>query len=354
VKFLFYILLYILVFIITYVGVERFYRSSVQRKLLDIPNERSSHTTPTVRGGGLIIVLVCLTAYTLYTVFVTDNFQLSYLIGASLIALISWLDDLYNISFGWRFLVHALSASIIILTLGHFQATYIPLFGKINFGAAGAVLTFLWIVWMTNAYNFMDGIDGIAGMQAVTAGIGWLVIGNLLGVSSTGFYGGVIAFSSLGFLIHNWQPAKIFMGDVGSAFLGYSFAVMPILLIQELVENTFNQLLLPVIAVFLVWIFVFDTIFTFMRRIFNGEKVWEAHRGHVYQRLVIEGFSHRTITILYGLFSALIALTTSLWLINKGVWEIVLILIISFETIALLFYLQFIQRRKHRFNQEND
>ena len=353
-KFLFYILLYILVFIMTYIGVEIFYRWSLQRKLLDIPNERSSHTSPTVRGGGLIIVLICLTAYTLYTFFVTDNFQWSYLIGASLIALISWLDDLYTISFGWRFLVHALSASIVIFTLGHFQTIYVPFYGIINFGSVGAVITFLWIVWMTNAYNFMDGIDGIAGMQAVTAGIGWLAIGNLLGMSSTGFYGGVIAFSSLGFLIHNWQPAKIFMGDVGSAFLGYSFAVLPFLSIQEWNENVINKLYLPIITVLLVWLFVFDTIFTFMRRIFNGEKVWEAHRGHIYQRLVIEGFSHRSTTILYGLFSALIALTTCLWLINKDVWEIVLIFIISFQTLALLFCLQFFQKGRYELNQNND
>ena len=343
-KFLSYILLYILVFIITYVGVERFYRWSLGRKLLDIPNERSSHSKPTVRGGGLIIVLICLTAYTLHTAFITGDFQWSYLAGASLIALISWLDDLYNISFGWRFLVHALSASIVVLTLGHFQVIYVPFFGIINFGAAGAMLTFLWIVWMTNAYNFMDGIDGIAGMQAVTAGIGWLAIGNLLGATSTSFYGGVIAFSSLGFLIHNWQPAKIFMGDVGSAFLGYSFAVLPFLASQESGENTSNQTLLPIIAVFLVWLFVFDTIFTFVRRIFRGEKVWEAHRGHVYQKLVIEGFSHQAVTVVYGLFSALIALTTGLWFINKGVWELALIFIICFQTLALLFYLQFIQK----------
>jgi UDP-N-acetylmuramyl pentapeptide phosphotransferase/UDP-N-acetylglucosamine-1-phosphate transferase len=207
---------------------------------------------------------------------------------------------------------------------------------------------------MTNAYNFMDGIDGIAGMQAVTAGIGWLAIGNLLGMSSTGFYGGVIAFSSLGFLIHNWQPAKIFMGDVGSAFLGYSFAVLPFLSIQEWNENVINKLYLPIITVLLVWLFVFDTIFTFMRRIFNGEKVWEAHRGHIYQRLVIEGFSHRSTTILYGLFSALIALTTCLWLINKDVWEIVLIFIISFQTLALLFCLQFFQKGRYELNQNND
>jgi UDP-N-acetylmuramyl pentapeptide phosphotransferase/UDP-N-acetylglucosamine-1-phosphate transferase len=330
---------------VTFIGVEIFYRWSLQRKFLDIPNERSSHTTPTVRGGGLIIVLICLTAYTLYTFFVTDNFQWSYLVGASLVALISWLDDLNTISSGWRFLVHALSAAIVILTLGHFQMFYLPFFGKINFGAAGAVVTFFWIVWMTNAYNFMDGIDGIAGMQAVTAGIGWLAVGNLLGVPSMSFYGGVVAFSSLGFLIHNWPPAKIFMGDVGSAFLGYSFAVLPILSIHESGENAINQMFLLNIAVLLVWLFVFDTLFTFVRRVLNGEKVWEAHRGHVYQKLVVEGLPHQSVTILYGLFSALIALITGLCLINKDIWEIVLLFIISFQMLSLLIYLQFIHKK---------
>ena len=127
-----------------------------------------------------------------------------------------------------------------------------------------------------------------------------------------------------------------------------------VLLIREWGENTIYQMFLPIIAVLLVWIFVFDTIFTFLRRIFNGEKVWEAHRGHIYQRLVIEGFPHQFVTILYGLFSALIALTTGLCLINKDVWEIILIFIISFQILALLFYRQFINKRKHRFNQEND
>jgi UDP-N-acetylmuramyl pentapeptide phosphotransferase/UDP-N-acetylglucosamine-1-phosphate transferase len=100
----------------------------------------------------------------------------------------------------------------------------------------------------------MDGIDGIAGMQAITAGIGWLIIGELLGFGDVGIYGGVIAASSFGFLIHNWQPAKIFMGDVGSAFLGYSFAVLPLLAKNR---SSDNYSLLPVIAVGLVFLFVF-------------------------------------------------------------------------------------------------
>ena len=184
---------------------------------------------------------------------------------------------------------------------------------KINAGLFGAVLTFLWIVWLTNAYNFMDGIDGIAGTQALTAGIGWFVIGGISDFPLTGFYGGIIAFSTLGFLVLNWQPAKIFMGDVGSAFLGFTFAVMPLLARREFnltTKNSSDCSNLWVLGIVLVWLFVFDTVFTFIRRAVKKEKVWEAHRSHLYQRLVIKGFSHQTVTIIYGLISALTIFAT--------------------------------------------
>ncbi len=297
------ILVFIIIFIIfitSYLGVEIFRRWSLRRKIFDVPNERSSHTTPTPRGGGIIIVLVCLIFYTGYTIFVSDNFLWSYLLGASLIAVVSWLDDIFDISFVWRILVHSVSALLIILTLGFFGEIYFPLVEKTEFGIFGAILTFFWIVWLTNAYNFMDGIDGIAGMQAITAGIGWLIIGELLGFGDVGIYGGVIAASSFGFLIHNWQPAKIFMGDVGSAFLGYSFAVLPLLAKNR---SSDNYSLLPVIAVGLVFLFVSDTLITFFSRILKGEKIWQAHRRHIYQRFVITGFSHRFVALLYSFIS---------------------------------------------------
>lgn len=305
------------VFFLSYTGVKLFRRWSLRRKLFDVPNARSSHTTPTARGGGLIIVLICLLVYAFYTSFVTGNFQKGYFCGAILIALISWLDDLYSISFVWRFVVHTFSAALIIVTLGYFQKFNIPFYSEIDIGRAGAVITFLWIVWLTNAYNFMDGIDGIAGMQAVTAGIGWLLIGKMLGFQSTGFYGGIIAFSSLGFLIQNWQPAKIFMGDVGSAFLGYSFAVLPLLAINEIGQTSENGGFMFLIALLLIWLFVFDTVFTFIRRILDGERVWEAHRRHIYQRFVIAGFSHQIVTGVYGLISILTIFMTILWLFYK-------------------------------------
>ena len=220
-----------------------------------------------------------------------------------MVALISWLDDLYTISFVWRFLVHTISALLVIYGLGGLEQIYFPMFGTLNVGAAGTVLTFFWIVWLTNAYNFMDGIDGIAGAQAVTAGIGWMLIGELAEAHTVSLYGGVIAGTGFGFLLRNWQPAKIFMGDVGSAFLGYTFAVMPLLLKNE--TTTINNNLFLIVAVMLVWLFIFDTLWTFGRRVLNGEKVWEAHRGHIYQRYVIRGLSHRFVSGLYGLISIL-------------------------------------------------
>ena len=290
-------------FLITAGGVELFRRWSVRRKLLDIPNERSSHTAPTPRGGGLVIVFVCLIFYSIYCLSVTHSFLYGYVAGAILIALVSWLDDLYDVSFIWRIVVHSTAGVMVLLSSGGFAEVPFPNGMATTLYGTKFLLTWLWIVWLTNAYNFMDGIDGIAGMQAVTAGIGWLIVGAMLGFNDIGFYGGIIAFSGLGFLIHNRQPAKIFMGDVGSAFLGYTFAVMPFL--TEFKNNVNYQYLLPV-AVVLVLLFVSDTVLTLIRRLVRGEKFWQAHRSHLYQQMVISGYSHNAVTALYSLGSVLI------------------------------------------------
>jgi UDP-N-acetylmuramyl pentapeptide phosphotransferase/UDP-N-acetylglucosamine-1-phosphate transferase len=343
------VFLYPTIFLLSYYGVEAFRRWSLRRKLFDIPNERSSHTTPTPRGGGLVIVLIGLTAYTVYAVFIAGDFAWSYVLGAMLIAGISWLDDLYSVSFVWRFLVHALAAVLVINYVGYFGESYIPFFQTAKKGdIAGVTVTFLWIVWLTNAYNFMDGIDGIAGMQAVTAGIGWLVVGNLLGSGSVEFYGGVLASSSLGFLMQNWQPARIFMGDVGSAFLGFSFAVLPLLAGREMGAASENRRFLPIAAVALVWLFVFDTVYTFFRRAANAEKVWEAHREHLYQKFVAAGFSHRLTAGLYGLISILTVSATILWIGLRGAWLPLLIFLIGFQAILLLIALPIVRRKKRR------
>jgi UDP-N-acetylmuramyl pentapeptide phosphotransferase/UDP-N-acetylglucosamine-1-phosphate transferase len=147
-------------------------------------------------------------------------------------------------------------------------------------------------VGLTNAYNFMDGIDGIAAGQGIVAAIGWGIIGLITGNPFLTALGFLLAASCLGFLCHNWPPARIFMGDVGSAFLGYTFAVLAVIASQSDPRLAF-------IGILFVWPFVFDAVFTFFRRLRKHENVFEAHRSHLYQRLVIAGYSHGVVSTLY-------------------------------------------------------
>lgn len=297
------IIIFITVFLLTFAGVEVFRRWSLRREILDIPNERSSHQNPTPRGGGVIIVFVTLAAYMVLGIVKVVEINWYFLFSIFLIAFISWLDDLFSVSFLWRLLVHTLAAGIVIYFVGFFRSVDLPLYGTLEFGVSGMILTYLWIVWITNAYNFMDGIDGIAGLQAIAAGVGWLLAGSYLGLGNAAIFGALLSAAAAGFLIHNWQPAKIFMGDVGSAFFGFGFAVLPLLDNDK--DLIIQQALIPLLATLFVWLFLFDTVFTFLKRLLGRKRVWEAHREHLYQKLVIEGFSHQTVSTVYGGFSLL-------------------------------------------------
>ncbi len=319
----------------TYIGVEAFRRWSLHNGLLDVPNDRSSHESPTPRGGGLIIVAVSLLLYLLIALVITNDFKWGYLVAAALVALISWLDDLYSVSFALRLLIHSIAAAILICGVGFPHEIYIPGFGiSFDVGNTGAVIAFLWIVWMVNAYNFMDGIDGLAASQAILAGFAWLLYGYILGNSSVYFFGGVLAFSSVGFLIHNWSPAKIFMGDVGSAFLGFTFAAIPLMAATEKPEK--SRWLFFAGASF-VWFFLFDTVFTFIRRALRGEKMWKAHREHLYQQMVIRGKGHSFVTLVYAGFTAFVSGSVLIGILFRGSWEFLsLFSIVLLSTVLII------------------
>jgi len=175
----------------------------------------------------------------------------------------------------------------------------------------GYWLLALWFVGLVNVYNFMDGIDGIAGLQAVVAGVAWAVIGAELSLPMVQLMGALVASSALGFLTLNWHPAKIFMGDAGSTVLGFLFATLPFLATVEGGERLGargEKLELTrslTIGAILVWPFLADGIFTFLRRLKNRENVLQAHRSHLYQRLVIAGHSHTRVTVAYGCLALL-------------------------------------------------
>lgn len=287
--------------LIAWVGLFPFRKFLARKQVLDIPNGRSSHVIPTPRGGGLVIVAATLGGCLAFGVSSESPpgwCLLGYASGALLIAGVSWVDDVWSLPTWVRFAAHTIGAALGIAAFGTWGVIDLPYWGQLPLGWIGAALTFVWIVGLTNAYNFMDGVDGIAGGQAVIAGIGWAFLGWSQGQPVIGTIGLLLASTSLGFLGHNWSPAKIFMGDVGSTFLGYSFAILPLMAGSSSSNEPFAAFA-PVAGALLLWPFILDSGFTFLRRLFNGEDVLAAHRSHLYQRLVKTNYSHRTVSLLY-------------------------------------------------------
>jgi Fuc2NAc and GlcNAc transferase len=288
-------------------GVVR--RYALSRAILDMPNHRSSHTIPTPRGGGAAIVFVFVGGLlSLHSIGLLDTpTALGIGGGAVLVSLIGWADDRRGVPALYRFLVQILAAVWAIWWLDGLPATTIGT-KSLYLGFFGSALAVLGIVWCTNLFNFMDGIDGIAGAQAATAGVfsaALLIRGGNVGLGALSL---VVAAASVGFLFWNWSPAKIFMGDVGSAMLGFVFAVIAV--------GGENSGALPLlVSLLLGGPFVVDATLTLLRRVQRGAKWYEPHRAHAYQRAVRFGLSHRqvsTITIAVNVvLGSLLVLTSS-------------------------------------------
>ncbi|MGB7926154.1 MAG: glycosyltransferase family 4 protein [Pyrinomonadaceae bacterium] len=326
---------------LSYLCVGGLRRWAERRRFLDVPNERSSHSRPTPRGGGLAIVAITLVGIGLSALMrpiTSGTMLLTYILGAIIIAVAGWLDDLRSLPVGVRFIAHGLGALLVIAGTGFSCAVDFPLLGQMHLGWLGLSLIFIWILGLTNSYNFMDGIDGIAGGQALVAGVGWALFGWWGDLWLVSALGALVAASSLGFLGHNWPPARIFMGDVASGFLGYTFAALPVIAGQR--DPRFI-----LVGALLVWPFLFDTIFTFLCRLGRGENVFAAHRSHLYQRLVIAGYSHRFVSLLY-IMLALIGLPLSLvWLRGGAASHVAIVLIVPLLCLGLWLYVVREERR---------
>lgn len=266
-------------------------RYALARSLMDIPNNRSSHSVPTPRGGGVAIVLSFLVASPLLTFFVDVSWPYIWALwgAGALIAVIGFLDDHGHIAARWRLLAH-FSASIWALAwLGGLPP--IKLLGMdFNLSWVGHFFAVFYLVWMLNLYNFMDGIDGIASVQAVSACIGACVIYWLSGDVSLIWMPLLLAVAVLGFLYWNFPPARIFMGDAGSGFLGLILGLFS--LQAAWTSSRFLWVWLILLGVFIV-----DSTFTLARRLLRGDKVYEAHRSHAYQFASRQFGRHLPVTL---------------------------------------------------------
>jgi len=268
-------------------------RGYATKRLLDLPNARSSHHVPTPRGGGLAVVL----SFTLVSAGLHWLGQITFelfmlVLGALPIAVIGFWDDHGHVPARWRLLVQIASASWALYWLDGFES--IRFAAEIyDLGWLGPIFAVLLAVWLLNLFNFMDGIDGIAGIEVVSVAVSsyWL-----LAYQSPPFSDGAdvilltLAAAAGGFLCWNWPPAKIFMGDVGSAFIGFILAVLAL---QTSAEGTLS------LAVWLILFGVFfvDATVTLLRRMLSGQRWYEAHRSHAYQRAARRWASHKRVSL---------------------------------------------------------
>ena len=292
-------------------GAVRVARSVGQRNaLLDLPNDRSSHQVPVPRLGGAAFVPVILLVLAGFNrAGPASGLVWAAVAGAAALYAVSLVDDLQPLPTGIRFGVQfAVAALILGVALGSLQTLASGWTGTLSAwlqpGSVGYWILALWFVGLINVYNFMDGIDGIAGLQAVVAGATWAIIGTVLRLPTVQLVGAVVAAAAVGFLTLNWHPAKIFMGDAGSTVLGFFFATLPFLATVE-AGGKLDLVRSLTIGAILVWPFLADGIFTFLRRLKNRENVLQAHRSHLYQRLVIAGHSHTRVTVTYGCLAVL-------------------------------------------------
>ena len=273
-------------------GVIRQY--ATRRNMLDIPNARSSHASPTPRGGGAGIVAT----FSAVLLLLASNGQLDVktglllLLSGGIVAAIGFLDDTRSLPASTRLVAHAFAAGIFVVLIGKVPQSLLGDF-ELHYQAIGALVAILALTWSTNLFNFMDGIDGIAASEAA------FIAGTAAWINSQAGEPGLtlallsLCAASLGFLVWNWPPARIFLGDVGSGFLG--------IMLPMLEFTASERAAIPVeVWAILGGLFLVDATVTLLRRAMRGERWFDAHRMHGYQHLARRWHGHLPVTLLFS------------------------------------------------------
>jgi Fuc2NAc and GlcNAc transferase len=301
---------------------------TIKYSIIDIPNERSSHTVSTPRGGGMAVAFTWFVgiSYFWWNNKITIDIYLGLLTAIPLV-IMGAIDDIISLKPSIRFAIQLLTAGVALYFIGGLNAIIFE-GGPIKEIHIFNVLAFFAIIWSINLFNFLDGIDGYIGTEVIFIGISiYLLTNDMLGL--------LLAASVLGFLFLNWQKAKIFMGDVGSTLLGFTIAVLAIYH-----QNTCSASL--GVWLILTSVFWFDATVTLLRRVKNKEKLSQAHRKHAYQRIVQAGFSHQK-TVLYSLLLNIIGFGLAWLCIKYPKLEIIFLVL---DILLLYIVMRLIDKRK--------
>ena len=307
-------------------------RYALAKSLMDIPNERSSHSIPTPRGGGVAIVIAFVVAvpmlWALGLLAVAEMYGL--LCSGLIVAVIGFADDHGHIAARWRLLGHFFAAGLALFFLGGLPS--VSFFGAmVDLGWIGNILALIYLVWMLNLYNFMDGIDGLASAEAVCVCLGGALLYWQTAHHELVWTPLILASAVAGFLCWNLPPARIFMGDAGSGFLGI---ILGVLTLKTSWENP--QLLWS--WVILLGVFIVDATFTLCRRLLQRQKVYQAHRSHAYQHAAQQFQSHKRVTVTVVAINVAWLMPISMLVANGAFSGLLGVLIAYVPLIALAFY----------------
>ena len=299
--------LLVAVFAVSWVLTLILRRYALAKSLMDIPNERSSHSVPTPRGGGVAIVVAFLLALpVLASLNLLSPAALYGLFGAGLlVAVIGFADDHGHIAARWRLLGHFIAAAWALFWLNGLPP--VELFSiTVDLGWFGNILALVYLVWMLNLYNFMDGIDGLASAEAISVCLGMCLVYWLSGNVELIWMPLILTAAVAGFLWWNFPPARIFMGDAGSGFLGVVLGTLSL-------QSSWASPSLLWSWIILLGVFIVDATWTLMQRLLRGDKIYQAHRSHAYQHAAGKLGSHKNT-------AGLILAINVFWLCPIAVW----------------------------------
>ncbi|NRS18450.1 undecaprenyl/decaprenyl-phosphate alpha-N-acetylglucosaminyl 1-phosphate transferase [Brevibacillus sp. HB1.4B] len=333
--------------IISFIATPYVKNLAVKVGAVDAPNQRKVHTRIMPRMGGLAIYIGYLVAFFLFVPYTSISEMLGIFIGSTIVMVVGMLDDKYQLSPKWKLLGQLVATAIVVIPFGlKIGVVNLPYNGSIDFSSGwlfwlAIPITMFWIVGVTNAVNLIDGLDGLsAGVSAIAAGT-MGVMALLMDDYKVATYCFVLLGAILGFLYFNFHPARLFMGDTGSLFLGFNLAALSIMGFKEAL---FVSFIIPIVV---LGVPLWDTFFAIVRRIVNKKPISSPDKGHLHHCLLNMGLSHRStvltiysISIFFGTMAILLTKTTK--------WTTIIVMVALLIVIHLGTEIVGLVSRRHR------